>query len=97
MPHHAIEEVNRQLTQGHKTARHFVLLRMAYVGEVQPIAQKDAMTGCRHASEITMMLAVALWGDRRQLDDVRLRCSLCGSTRVELRPHYEFAPSSNRA
>lgn len=56
-----------------------------------------ASGGCRHASEITMMLAVALWGDRRQLDDVRLRCSLCGSTRVELRPHYEFAPSSNRS
>ncbi len=53
--------------------------------------------GCRHASEITMMLAIALWGERRRLDDVRLCCSLCGSARADLRPHYEFAPTSNRS
>jgi hypothetical protein len=48
--------------------------------------------GCRHSSELTMMLAVALWGEGRRLDDLGLRCSLCGSRKIEVRPCYDNAP-----
>lgn len=51
-----------------------------------------ASGGCRHSSEITAMLAVALWGEDRRLDDLRLRCSLCGSRKIEVRPNYENQP-----
>lgn len=40
-----------------------------------------------------MMLAIALWGDDRRLDDLRLRCSLCGSRKIEVRPDYDFSPA----
>lgn len=52
--------------------------------------------GCRHASEFTVMLAVVLWGEGRRLDDLRLRCSLCGSRKVEVRPCYELAPGQGK-
>lgn len=51
-----------------------------------------ASGGCRHSSEITAMLAVALWGEDRRLDDLRLRCSLCDSRKVEVRPNYQNQP-----
>lgn len=38
-----------------------------------------------------MMLAVALWGEGQRLDDLRLRCSLCGSTKIDVRPNYGAA------
>lgn len=48
-----------------------------------------ASGGCRHASELTLKLAIALWGEDRRLDDLRLRCSLCGSRQFEVRPKYD--------
>jgi len=51
-----------------------------------------ASGGCRHSSEMTMMLAIALWDEGRRLDDLRLRCSLCGSVKVEVRPSYDNRP-----
>lgn len=51
-----------------------------------------ASGGCRHASALSMMLAIALWGEDRRLDDLRLRCSLCGSRKVDVRPRYENQP-----
>lgn len=51
-----------------------------------------ASGGCRHASELTLMLAIALWGEDRRLDDLRLRCSLCGLRKVDVRPRYENQP-----
>jgi hypothetical protein len=47
---------------------------------------------CRHSSEVTMMLAIALWGAAARLDDLRLRCSLCGSRKIDVRPHFPLAP-----
>lgn len=44
--------------------------------------------GCRHSSQLTLMLALALWGEDRRLDDLNLRCSVCGSRKVEVRPEY---------
>ena len=49
--------------------------------------------GCRHSSKVTMMLAIALWGEDRRLDDLRLRCSLCGSRKIEVRPDYDNSPA----
>ena len=40
-----------------------------------------------------MMLAIALWGEDRRLDDLRLRCSLCGSRKIEVRPDYDNSPA----
>lgn len=52
-----------------------------------------ASGGCRHSSQVTMLLAIALWGEARRLDDLKLRCSLCGSRAVDVRPDYPYRPS----
>lgn len=51
-----------------------------------------ASGGCRHSSQITILLAIALWGEERRLDDLRLRCSVCGSRKIEVRPNYQNEP-----
>ncbi|ANP46745.1 hypothetical protein ATE48_12880 [Candidatus Viadribacter manganicus] len=59
---------------------------------VNCIAAPTRIGGCRHSSTLTMMLAIALWGEDRRLDDLRLRCSCCGSRRIEIRPDYDNRP-----
>lgn len=49
--------------------------------------------GCRHSSKVTMLLAVALWGEHRRLNDLSLRCSLCGSRNIDVRPDYNASPA----
>lgn len=39
---------------------------------VRCVSAPIASGGCRHSSELTAMLAVALWGEDRRLDDLRL-------------------------
>lgn len=53
----------------------------------------SASGDCRHSSEVTMLLAIALWGETKRLDDLKLRCSLCGSRQVDVRPDYPYRPS----
>lgn len=48
--------------------------------------------GCRHSSKLTVIQAIALWGEDRRLDDLSLRCSVCGSRQVDVRPIYSGAP-----
>lgn len=47
--------------------------------------------GCHHSSEVTVMLALTLWGERRRLDELPLKCSLCGSRVVDVRPNFPSA------
>jgi hypothetical protein len=44
--------------------------------------------GCWHRSSMTMMLAIALWGPDKRLDDLPLKCSSCGAREVDVRPDY---------
>jgi hypothetical protein len=39
-----------------------------------------------------MMLALALWGAAARLDDLRLRCSVCGSRKIDVRPSFPVGP-----
>jgi hypothetical protein len=41
--------------------------------------------GCYHSSDMTLMLALGLWGEDRRLDELPLRCSVCGSRKVDVR------------
>lgn len=45
--------------------------------------------GCGHSSNMTMLLAIALWGPDVRLDDLKLKCSKCGSREVDVRPWFE--------
>ena len=53
-----------------------------------------ASGGCLHKSKIALMLAIGLWGEHRRLDDIRFKCSKCGSRQVDVRPFYP--PSAGR-
>ena len=44
--------------------------------------------GCFHKSQMTMMLALALWGPDKPFDELRFKCSACGSTKVDVRPRF---------
>ena len=53
--------------------------------------------GCRRSVELTIMHAIALWGRDKRLDELPLYCAGCGSRKVEVRPHYPYAPSEGLA
>ena len=47
--------------------------------------------GCRHASTMTMLLAVALFGEDKRLDELPFKCSVCGWREVNVRPQFASA------
>ncbi|MCX7358136.1 MAG: hypothetical protein NT015_08355 [Alphaproteobacteria bacterium] len=44
--------------------------------------------GCHHSGEMSLMHAITLWGEDTRLDDLPLRCSRCGSRKVEVRSDH---------
>src|SRR5262245_27892943 len=52
--------------------------------------------GCFHSGEMTVMLAIALWGADRRLDELPLRCSACGSRNVDVRSDQPSQVSHGR-
>lgn len=41
--------------------------------------------GCHHTGEMSLLHAIVLWGEERRLDELPLRCSRCGSRKVDVR------------
>lgn len=52
--------------------------------------------GCRHQSDMTMLLAVALFGEDKRLDDLPFKCSVCGAREVNVRPWFESGTRKGR-
>lgn len=44
--------------------------------------------GCHYAGEMSLRHAINLWGPDRRLDELPLRCSRCGSRKVDVRVDY---------
>lgn len=44
--------------------------------------------GCHHSAEMSLLHAIALWGEDKRLDDLPLRCSKCGSRKVDVRADH---------
>lgn len=40
--------------------------------------------GCHHRGEMSLLHAITLWGPDVRLDDLPLRCSRCGSRKVDV-------------
>ena len=41
--------------------------------------------GCHHSGEMSLLHAIVLWGEDRRLDELPLKCSRCGSRKVDVR------------
>jgi hypothetical protein len=41
--------------------------------------------GCHHSGEMSLMHAITLWGAEARLDELPLKCSRCGSRKVDVR------------
>jgi hypothetical protein len=46
---------------------------------------------CHHNAVVPIARAVERFGGSTAVLDVRARCSACGSTQVDIRPHYSAA------
>lgn len=44
--------------------------------------------GCHHTGEMSLLHAITLWGHDRRLDELPLRCSRCGSNKVDVRTDH---------
>lgn len=44
--------------------------------------------GCHHAGQMSLIHALTLWGPDRRLDELPLKCSRCGSRKVDVRTDY---------
>ncbi|HEX8903088.1 hypothetical protein [Vitreimonas sp.] len=51
--------------------------------------------GCHHSGEMSLLHAIVLWGEDRCLDDLPLRCSRCGSRKVEVRADHPRGEGGN--
>jgi hypothetical protein len=40
--------------------------------------------GCHHAGKMSLLHAITLWGPDRRLDELPLKCSHCGSRKVDV-------------
>lgn len=52
------------------------------------VASPATGPGCHHAGQISLLHAITLWGEERRLDELPLKCSRCGSRRVDVRPDH---------
>jgi hypothetical protein len=48
--------------------------------------------GCHHSGEMSLLHAITLWGEEARLDDLPLKCSRCGSRKVDVRPGRTTSP-----
>ena len=44
--------------------------------------------GCHHVGQMSLLHAITLWGEDRRLDELPLRCSRCGSRKVDVRTDH---------
>ncbi len=44
--------------------------------------------GCHHSGEMSLLHAIVLWGETKRLDELPLRCSKCGSRKVDVRTDH---------
>lgn len=51
--------------------------------------------GCSHSGEMSILHAITLWGAETRLDDLPLRCSQCGSRKVDVRPDHPKTQGGN--
>jgi hypothetical protein len=47
-----------------------------------------AAAGCHHSGEMSLLHAITLWGSDKRLDELPLKCSRCGSRKVDVRVDY---------
>lgn len=48
-------------------------------------AAPAAGEGCHHSGQMSLLHAITLWGPDARLDDLPVRCSRCGSRKVDVR------------
>jgi hypothetical protein len=58
----------------------YLIIQCAGVLAVEP--------GCHHSGEMSLLHAITLWGEGTRLDELPLKCSRCGSRRVDVRVDY---------
>jgi hypothetical protein len=51
--------------------------------------------GCHHASQMSLLHAIVLWGEDRRLDELPLKCSRCGSRKVDVRVDHPRGVGGN--
>jgi len=59
---------------------------------IQCVGAPLTAPGCHHSGEMSLLHAIALWGPDARLDDLPLKCSRCGSRKVDVRADYPKGP-----